>query len=61
MSSAAPLDLASIKARRQTTSASGDYRDLRDLARSWNHLEQASPIAVPSAYLESVGLRGVSR
>ncbi len=33
-------------------------RDLRDSARSWNRLEQGSPIAVPSAYLESVGLRG---
>jgi hypothetical protein len=36
-------------------------RDLRDLARSWDRLEQGSPIAVPSAYHESVGLRGVSR
>jgi len=36
-------------------------RDLRDLARSWNRLEQAGPIAVPSAYLESVGLRGGRR
>lgn len=35
--------------------------DLRDLARSWNRLEQGGPIAVPSEYLESVGLRGVSR
>lgn len=35
-------------------------RDLRDLARSWNRLEQPGPIAVPSTYLESVGLRGVS-
>jgi ubiquinone/menaquinone biosynthesis C-methylase UbiE len=32
-------------------------RDLRDLARSWNRLEQHGPIAVPSAYLESVGVR----
>jgi SAM-dependent methyltransferase len=36
-------------------------RDLRDLARSWNRREQGGPIAVPSAYLESVGLRGVRR
>jgi SAM-dependent methyltransferase len=36
-------------------------RDLRDLARSWNRLEQPGPIAVPSAYLESVGLRGGRR
>jgi len=35
--------------------------DLRDLARSWNRLEQASPIALPSVYLESVGMRGVRR
>jgi SAM-dependent methyltransferase len=33
-------------------------RDLRDLAGSWNRLEQPGPIALPSAYLESVGLRG---
>ncbi|HEU5277734.1 MAG TPA: hypothetical protein VFU26_02395, partial [Gaiellaceae bacterium] len=33
-------------------------RDLGDLARSWNRLEQPGPIAVPSAYLESVGVRG---
>ena len=32
-------------------------RDLRDLARSWNRLEGPGPIAVPSAYLESVGVR----
>jgi SAM-dependent methyltransferase len=31
--------------------------DLRDLARSWNRLEQPGPIAVPATYLESVGLR----
>jgi ubiquinone/menaquinone biosynthesis C-methylase UbiE len=31
--------------------------ELRDLARSWNRLEQPGPIAVPAAYLESVGLR----
>jgi ubiquinone/menaquinone biosynthesis C-methylase UbiE len=36
-------------------------RDLHDLAHSWNRLEQPSPIAVPSAYLESVGLRGTRR
>jgi len=36
-------------------------RDLRDLARSWNRLEQPGPIAVPSAYLESIGLRGGRR
>ena len=35
--------------------------DLRDLARSSNRLQQDRPIAVPSAYLESVGLRRVSR
>src|SRR5262249_11620117 len=32
-------------------------RPPRDLARSWNRLEQPGPIALPSAYLESVGLR----
>jgi SAM-dependent methyltransferase len=32
-------------------------RDLRDLALSWNRLEQGGPLAVPAAYLESVGLR----
>jgi SAM-dependent methyltransferase len=32
-------------------------RDLRDLALSWSRLEQPGPIAVPSTYLESVGLR----
>jgi SAM-dependent methyltransferase len=32
-------------------------RDLRDLARSWNRLEQPGPIAVASEYLESVGVR----
>jgi SAM-dependent methyltransferase len=31
--------------------------DLRDLAISWNRLEQPGPIAVPGTYLESVGLR----
>ena len=31
--------------------------DLRDLARSWNRLEQPGAIAVPAAYLESVGVR----
>jgi SAM-dependent methyltransferase len=36
-------------------------RDLRDLARSWNRLEEGGSIAVPSSYLESVGLRGVRR
>ena len=36
-------------------------RDLRDLARSWNRLPQPGPIAVPSAYLESIGLRGGRR
>jgi SAM-dependent methyltransferase len=35
--------------------------DLSDLARSWNRLEQPGPIAVPSAYLESVGRRGAAR
>jgi len=33
-------------------------RDLRDLAFSWNRLEQPGAIAVPATYLESVGLRG---
>ena len=33
-------------------------RDLRDLALSWNRLDQPGPIAVPATYLESVGLRG---
>jgi SAM-dependent methyltransferase len=32
--------------------------DLRDLALSWNRLEQPGPIAVPATYLESAGLRG---
>lgn len=32
-------------------------RDLRDLVLSWNRLEQPGPIAVPGAYLESVGVR----
>jgi len=36
-------------------------RDLRDLARSWNRLEQPGPIALSSAYLESVGVRGGPR
>src|SRR5262249_20844622 len=31
--------------------------ELRDLARSWNRLEQPGSIAVPAVYLESVGLR----
>lgn len=31
--------------------------DLRELALSWNRLEQPGPIAVPGAYLESVGAR----
>lgn len=31
--------------------------DLRDLALSWNRLEESSPIAVPGSYLESVGTR----
>jgi SAM-dependent methyltransferase len=35
----------------------GLWGDLRDLALSWNRLEQPGPIAVPSTYLESVGLR----
>jgi SAM-dependent methyltransferase len=33
-------------------------RDLRDLAHSWNRVEQPGPIAVPATYLESVGVRG---
>jgi SAM-dependent methyltransferase len=36
-------------------------RDLRDLARAWNRLEGPGPIALPSAYLESVGVRGGRR
>ena len=36
-------------------------RDLRDLALSWNRLEQSGPIAVPAAYLESVGLKGAAQ
>jgi ubiquinone/menaquinone biosynthesis C-methylase UbiE len=32
-------------------------RDLEDLAREWNRLEQPGPIAVPAEYLESVGVR----
>jgi SAM-dependent methyltransferase len=31
--------------------------DLRELVRGWNRLEQPGPIAVPAAYLESVGVR----
>jgi len=31
--------------------------DLRDLALSWNRLEQPGPIAVPGTYLESIGTR----
>jgi ubiquinone/menaquinone biosynthesis C-methylase UbiE len=31
--------------------------DLHDLVLSWNRLEQPGPIAVPGAYLESVGVR----
>jgi SAM-dependent methyltransferase len=31
--------------------------DLRDLALSWNRLEQPGAIAVPAEYLESVGVR----
>ena len=31
--------------------------DLRELVRSWNRLEQPGAIAVPAAYLESVGVR----
>lgn len=31
--------------------------DLRELALSWNRLGQPGPIAVPGAYLESVGVR----
>jgi hypothetical protein len=30
-------------------------RDLRDLALEWTRLEQPGPVALPSAYLESVG------
>src|SRR5262249_50459659 len=36
-------------------------RDLRDLAHSWNRLEQPGPIALPSTYLESVGHREAKR
>ena len=31
--------------------------DLRDLALSWNRLDQPGPIALPGTYLESVGVR----
>ena len=31
--------------------------DLRELALSWNRLEQPGPIAVPGTYLESIGTR----
>jgi len=33
-------------------------RDLRDLASSWNRLEESGAVALPAAYLESVGVRG---
>jgi ubiquinone/menaquinone biosynthesis C-methylase UbiE len=36
-------------------------RDLRELARSWNRADQPGSIALPSAYLESVGVKGVER
>ena len=32
-------------------------RDLHDLALAWSRLERPGPIAVPAAYLESVGMR----
>ena len=32
-------------------------RDLHDLASSWNRLEEPGAIALPAAYLESVGVR----
>jgi hypothetical protein len=32
-------------------------RDLYDLALEWSRLERPGPIAVPAAYLESVGMR----
>ena len=32
-------------------------RDLRDLATSWNRLDEPGPVALPAAYLESVGVR----
>jgi SAM-dependent methyltransferase len=51
-----------LKALATAGSARGALEhDLRELARSWNRLEQPGAIAVPSSYLESVGLRGVSR
>ena len=31
--------------------------ELRDLVRSWNRLDLEAPVAVPSTYLESVGVR----
>jgi hypothetical protein len=43
MSSATHLDLASIKVRRQATWATGDYRDLRNLARSWTSSRWSRP------------------
>lgn len=33
-------------------------RDLGELAKQWNRLEDDGPIAVPATYLESVGVRG---
>jgi SAM-dependent methyltransferase len=31
--------------------------DLHDLALAWNRLDQPGPVAIPGAYLESVGIR----
>ncbi len=33
-------------------------RDLAELARMWNRLEDGGPVAIPATYLESVGVRG---
>jgi SAM-dependent methyltransferase len=38
-------------------SADALARDLRDLATSWNRLEEPGAVALPAAYLESVGVR----
>ncbi|MGN6378551.1 MAG: SAM-dependent methyltransferase, partial [Gaiellales bacterium] len=39
------------------TAGSALEDDLEDLARAWNRLDRPGPIAVPSEYLESVGVR----
>lgn len=48
-----------VKAFEAAGAARGELaRDLHDLVRAWNRLEQPGPIAVPAEYLESVGLVG---